>query len=479
MNRRRIGRTVIVVFIIIFTILGFLKVYDEYVKLKEAYEKQFNPLLGRVIEGEHLIVLTDVSRSIADNLRYWILVKPPIYPAWAYPTPPAVSIGIKNITFVYRADMSSLEPDIRFDGLLISDTCNLVNIPNDIHLTSFRNLDITTKVSGFYRDPEGRWITIGFRVYGILLNRRALVLAGLQNVTSILDLYKTISSNTSYLKPGLIVLSSSTVAATQFFVLRVIEKYGWDTGWKILYLIGGLANITARKVDAITYVALGLNAITIGSQDDVLLALSLSRDVEFLVNEESILEPLLLAPVESPVSSYFENLVLWFISDEGQRSILMSTDYLPVIPLTNESRKLEYQKIVESVLASGKGNILDYYPIRVCGSFTRKAILVIYQTLIEDPELNSVLKYIFRKLAEIGDSTVVDQVLSYLAMPYEITDPISRRTVNLTIEYIVELNEKIASSDHDQALLTIRQELEQKAKIRYTSIISLLETISE
>jgi len=470
------AKTIVGIVFILVILTSFTYTYIKYLELKEIYEKQFSGLY--LYAGESINVATDLSRSLTDNLRYYILIRPPIYPAWQNLPPPGKTLGISNITFI-PVNESSLMPIITnksVDGVLFVNPQYIRTCIQEGLLDSFLVESITKDLHEGFRSPDGKWVTIAFRVYGLIVNRDIAGEIGFSNITSIINLYELFSNNPLIFSRKMMIIPNPIIHNTTWYVLlRTLELHGWNEGWKILFFITGVSDITNNLPDTYSKVALGLYGLTIGNNDQAHSAQALSGGgTDFILLKESIIEPLIMAPLQTPMKTYFDKLTEWFLSDDGQRIFLEYSDYIPVKKINISNWKIELLNKVEKFLHNN--SVLDYY---VGNDYLEinNLIQLYYREALVGNETYSYLKQIFNYLIKRNASFLVNDVLSKLASPLLIRDPFTGEETAFTYEYVRHLSQKLRELTAKQAnevLEQLRREIREAAIDRYKQVLSLL-----
>jgi phosphoglycerate transport regulatory protein PgtC len=178
-------------------------------------------------------------------------------------------------------------------------------------------------------DPDGYYTGFAISGYGMMWNREYLKRHNLTPPANWTDL-------TSAHYFGHVGMSApSRSGTTHMAVESILQYHGWETGWRILFEIGGnLATITARSFG----VPDGVNnrRFGIGIVIDFfgLSSAALGYPVEFTYSRESALLPASVAVTKNarnvPAARKFINFL---VSDKGQR-LLFSPHIrrLPVVP---------------------------------------------------------------------------------------------------------------------------------------------------
>ncbi len=467
-------KTLVAIIAIFAFITSFAYAYIKYLELKEVYEKQFSGLYLYV--GESIILGTDLSRSFTDNLRYYILVRPPIYPAWQNPPPPGKRMGINNITFI-PLDENTLITAITnksVDGVLFMNPYYITLCIRENVLLSFQNESLLNEVPHFFRDPEGKWVTIAFRVYGLIINNETASEREIPRISSIRDLYEIFLNNPSLYSRKTIIISDPRINPSIWnIMLRILEVHGWSEGWKILIFLVGVSDITNSIPDAYSKVALGLYAVTFGSNDQGYSAYVLSGgSTDFLIINEALIEPLIIASTSTPSHSFVEKIAEWFLSDEGQKTLLDYSDYIPVKKVNTTNWKINLLSQVENYINT---SIINYY-ISDNILIHSNLIKIYYESLLENTTYQY-LKQIFNYLVRKNDTVLTSRIIEELVAPIEVKDPFTGDKILFTYEYIKQLNQKLNKLTPKQTSEIIEQlkiEIQKALVERYNNILNIL-----
>ncbi|MGB9827003.1 MAG: ABC transporter substrate-binding protein [Infirmifilum sp.] len=439
-------RVLILVAIIAIFIGLFIYAYIEYLRLKEIYEKSFLT----VLTGEHISIATDLSLSFTSNLRFWLLVKPPIYPAWAYPPPPAKEIGISNITFVRLSTLTSGNRSV--DGLMLIQPDSIHYLREHASMLSVLNKTIINRVPPVFVDRNGKYVTVAFRVNSIIVNKKMLNELGLPEINSLSNIYDFFTANPSEaIKLTIIMPKPSANTPTQYLLSKTLEIHGWERGLQILIVLAGLSTVTERANDAAAQVALGIYPLTIGNNDNAFSAYILSGgDADLMFIKETNYEPLTLAALETGKKVYVEKLILWFLSRDGQKSFLTYTDYIPVnFSDTNASNhKIDY--LSSTIKYLGNQEIFNYSLKPETQNYSSLA-LQLYEKVFLEEEVQASLKKLFQKIAQENNPIKAQEVIQSLSNHIKVQDPWSGSLVELNPEYLAQVQARLSRMNPSEA----------------------------
>jgi hypothetical protein len=257
-------------------------------------------------------------------------------------------------------------------------------------------------------------------------------------------------------------------------MLRILELYGWSEGWKILVFLVGVSDITNNLPEAYSKVALGQYVITLGNNNQGYSAYALSGgSTDFLLISETIVEPLIIAPTLTPFKNYVEKLTMWFLSDEGQKTFLEYSDYIPVKKINSTNWKINLLSRVEEFLDN---TVLDYY---VSNDILEHSdlIKVYYTELMFENTTYQYLKQVFSYLIKKNDSVLTGNVIEELTNPIEISDPLTGEKTLFTYDYIKQINQELKKLSPELAreiIDKLKLEIREAIIERYKRILDIL-----
>ncbi len=291
------------------------------------------------------------------------------------------------------------------------------------------------------------WVAVGQAVYGFIINKVFLEKHGLQEPQKWSDLAKV-----EYLKPLLLGESTGsfprpTKSGTSRTVVHgILQKYGWEEGWRVLTIIAMVSNIVDSSEKARDEAAEGVVAVAPAYIGYGIEAEKAGHGAVFKVPKGEGILYLSLAAVASKAKhpKEMQAFILWLLSDEGQKTLARLFYYIPV---REDVKGIEW---VERIYSELKNNIFNYD--RELATKTDKAVTAYFEAALADPDSNMLLKEIGRELALLLKNKKIDpskahEILSRVGKLLVIKDPWTGEEEAFTLEYAISINDKLKDKE--------------------------------
>lgn len=391
----------------------------------------------------------------------------------------AKKYGIRDIEFLKEdfAKWPQLAESGRVDGFLIGEKYIYQELCKQGHLAemSFKPLLELIKDldRGYYgAGPGGNpcWVVIGQAVYGFIVNRRFLE----DNQLPEPDNWASLEAPV-YLKP--LLRGEETVSfprpsksgTARTVVHGLLQKYGWDKGWRLLTIIGVEASIVDSSEKARDDAAEGIVGVAPAYIGYGIEAEKAGKGAVFRIPKgEGILYMSLAAVAsKSPHPREMQAFIYWLLSDEGQMSLARLFYYIPV-------RKVEGIEWVERIYEQMKGNIFSYD--RGFAEKVDRAVTTYFEAAIADPDVNGLLRSIGRKVAEKLEKGEMSReeaarLLYSLGAPLTIKDPVTGDRKTFTVDYAESINAKLGD---DRVRAEFYNAVKEAALERYRAVLESL-----
>lgn len=334
-------------------------------------------------------------------------------------------------------------------------------------------LDIAAELDSQYIGRAGGdicWIAVGQAVYGYIVNKMFLeryelpvpeTWGSLEDPVYIKPLASA-SYTVSFPRP-----SKSGTART--IIHGILQKYGWDDGWRLLTVIGMEAGIVDSSETARDQAAEGVVGVAPAYIGYGIEAERVGRGAVFMIPRGEGILYLSLAAVakgsKHPVEA--QAFILWLLSDEGQRALAKLFYYIPVRPVSG----IDW---VERIYSELKDNIFDYD--RDLASKMDLAVTTYFEAAIADSDSNALLKQIGSLLAnlyiqgKLSKSEYMD-IIAKLGSPLKIGDPWSGNEEVFTPEYAEKINSKLVNGTNRDRFYNA---VKEAAIERYQNILAML-----
>ncbi|BES82654.1 ABC transporter substrate-binding protein [Pyrodictium abyssi] len=314
------------------------------------------------------------------------------------------------------------------------------------------------------------WVAVGQAVYGFIVNKMFLERYGLP----VPETWGTLMEP-DYVKP--LASASYTVSfprptksgTARTIVHGILQKYGWDEGWRLLTVMGMEAGIVDSSETARDQAAEGVVGVAPAYIGYGIEAEKVGKGAVFKIPRGEGILYLSLAAVakgsKHPVEA--QAFILWLLSDEGQRTLARLFYYIPVRSVTG----IEW---VERIYNELKDNIFDYD--RGLASKVDLAVTTYFEAAIADSDTNALLKQIGSLLANLYASGKLTrneymEIVAKLGSPLKIRDPWSSEEKTFTLDYAKEINNKLADgTERDKFYNAVKE----AAIERYQAILNML-----
>lgn len=249
----------------------------------------------------------------------------------------------------------------------------------------------------------------------------------------------------------------------------MLQKYGWDMGWRLLTIIGVEASMVDSSEKARDDAAAGIVGVAPAYIGYGIEAEKAGRGAVFRVPKGEGILYMSLAAVASkaPHPEEMQVFIYWLLSDEGQKTLAKLFYYIPV-------RKVEGIEWVERIYEQMKGNIFPYD--RDFAERVDRAVTTYFEAAIADPDVNGLLHSIGRKVAEKLEkgelnATEAARLLYSLGVPLTIRDPVTGAEKEFTVEYAKSINGMLSD---DRVRAEFYNAVKEAALKRYKSVLDSL-----
>jgi ABC-type Fe3+ transport system substrate-binding protein len=340
------------------------------------------------------------------------------------------------------------------DGFFVGEKYIYDVLCSEGHLSSFTLKELVDAVKRLDRryygmDSRGGycWVAVGQAVYGFIINRVFLEKHGLQEPQKWSDLTKV-----DYLKP--LLLGESTVSfprptksgTSRTVVHGILQKYGWEEGWRVLTIIAMESSIVDSSEKARDEAAEGVVAVAPAYIGYGIEAEKAGHGAVFKVPKGEGILYLSLAAVASKAKhpKEMQAFILWLLSDEGQKTLARLFYYIPV---REDVKGIEW---VERIYSELKNNIFNYD--RELATKIDKAVTAYFEAALADPDSNMLLKEIGRELALLLENKKIGlskahEILSSVGKLLVVKDPWTGRGEEFTLEYALSINDKLKDKE--------------------------------
>ncbi len=260
----------------------------------------------------------------------------------------------------------------------------------------------------------------------------------------------------------------------------ILQAYGWEEGWRVLTLMAANAKIYDSSSGVRDAVIRGDIAVGITIDFYGYTAMHQNPACEYIIPEnESIVnaDPIaVLKNTRYPIHA--AAFVAWVLSEYGGQQVWLDTDInrLPINDRVFETdagqQRPDLKQAFETATASG----IIRFNETLAGATERAMQQYFKATLVNaHDELQNVWAAIVQAYLN-GD--ISEEAYNYLIRkltdPFPFEDPITGETVTFTLEYAIEINDRLLEGSIYQALMNA---WEKGARDKYASVYDLLQAI--
>jgi ABC-type Fe3+ transport system substrate-binding protein len=331
-------------------------------------------------------------------------------------------------------------------------------------------LDVVKEVPqnfvGYSKDGSVCWVGIGLGVYGFIVNKEFLQRYGLDIPKSWLDIVN--ASYTKVLAEGRYLISfplPSKSGTARTTVIGILQRYGWEDGWRILTAIGSLSSFVTSSEKARDDAAMGVVGVAPAYIGYGLQAEKVSSGKAVFITPRGETIPY-VSPVaiakgsKHPVEA--QAFILWLLGSEGQRIVVEKFGYLPVRNVPGlEAMAARTREALENSMNYNTG-----FEIEV-----REAVVTYFEASIADPDVNKLLVEVMKKIAVVKPEEFSKWVRE-LGSPLTIRDPLTGSNTVFTYEYAKQIS--VAIREGRVSRDDLYQRVKEAAISRLTSILAEL-----
>jgi ABC-type Fe3+ transport system substrate-binding protein len=355
------------------------------------------------------------------------------------------------------------EPSV-FNGLCRDGALRSLDLPE--------LLDVAKKVpQGFvgYSDRGSVcWLGIGLGVYGFIINKDFLGRYGLPQPSSWADLaspeYAKVLSEGRSLVSFPLPSKSGTSRTT---IMGILQRYGWEGGWRVLTAIGALSSFVTSSERARDDSATGAVGIAPAYIGYGLQAENVSGGKAAFVTPrgETVLyvSPVAVAAgTKHPAGA--QAFILWLLGPDGQKLVVEKFGYLPALEVAGLEAMAGRTR--EAVL-----NAMNYST--EFESSVREAVVVYFEASIADPDVQKLLTEVYSRVCKTRAGEFSDWLVK-LGSPLTIRDPTTGNYVNFTVDYARQVSSAIRAGTVGRD--DLYQSIKEAAVGRLTRLMSELGT---
>lgn len=331
-------------------------------------------------------------------------------------------------------------------------------------------LDVVKKLprgfTGYSSKGSLCWLGIGLGVYGFIVNKNFLERYGLPQPSSWANL--TSPKYASVLNEGRFLISfplPSKSGTARTTVIGLLQRYGWENGWRILTVIGALSSFVtsserARDDAATGVVGLAPAYIGYGLQAE---NISGGRAIFVSPRGETILyvSPVAVAiGTKHPVEA--QAFILWLLGPEGQKLMVEKFGYLPALEVTGLEAMARRAR---EALTNAMNYSTEFE------SSVREAVVTYFEASIADPDVQKLLIDVYSRLCRTKSGEIPDWLVK-LGSPLTIKDPITGNYVEFTVDYAKQASSAIRAGTLNRD--DLYQSIKEAAMSRLTKLINEL-----
>jgi len=310
------------------------------------------------------------------------------------------------------------------------------------------------------------WLGVGLGVYGFIVNNDFLERYRLPQPGSWADLaspaYASVLSEGRFLISFPLPSKSGTARTT---VMGLLQRYGWEDGWRVLTVIGALSSFVtsserARDDAATGTVGLAPAYIGYGLQAE---KVSGGRAVFISPRGETILyvSPVAVAVgTKHPVEA--QAFILWLLGPEGQKLVVEKFGYLPALEVAGLEAMAGRTR---EALANAMNYSTEFE------SSVREAVVTYFEASIADPDIQKLLTDVYSRLCRTRPEELSEWLVK-LGSPLTIRDPITGNYVEFTFDYAKQVSSAIRAGTLNRD--DLYQSIKEAAIGRLTRLMSEL-----
>ncbi len=331
----------------------------------------------------------------------------------------------------------------------------------------------------YMTDSEGniRWIGSSVSSFGFTANKVVLAQYGLPMPTTWDNLTSPVYAKYLPSTP-LIGIADPTKSTSNLRIFEIIlQAKGWREGWKTLTLLAANSRIYPGSGDARDAAITGAVAVATTIDFYGYMAMSVNPNCEYVApSGETIVnaDPIAIVNITKyPIHA--AAFVAWVLSEFGGQQVWFDKDInrLPINPRafdTPEGAKRQDLKLAFEKLSVVKG--IEFNE-ELSVSWVNSVMYYFKAVLVNaHDDLQAVWAEVAKAYLEGRISKGQFDYLVYeLTKPLKFKDPITGTEVEFTLEYAIQINEKLKQAEVYQALMS---EWEAKAREQYRRVLEIL-----